>query len=252
MSGDSSRGLIILGALLALGLTAGAYLLGMQAKQIGGGRTSITVKGLAEKPVKADLAEWTLGVRVLGPTFAEALKNSRAALPQLKQFLMAQGFDAASLRDSPETVTEHFVQEESARGNMRQVQQGFEAQQNVVVTSKDLARIEAAYKGIVQFQADGHPVTYSRPLYLVSNLEDVKMSLIGAATQNAKTRAQEFAKNGNVQVGVMRSASQGAFYVLPEGGSTDVDDYGYGGVYDKTTVDKKARVVVTIEYGIER
>jgi uncharacterized protein len=104
----------------------------------------------------------------------------------------------------------------------------------------------------VQFQADGHPVTYQRPLYLVSNLEDVKMSLIGAATQNAKTRAQEFAKNGNVQVGLMRSASQGSFYVLPDGASTDVDDYGYGGVYDKTTINKKARVVVTIEYAIER
>jgi len=50
----------------------------------------------------------------------------------------------------------------------------------------------------------------------------------------------------------MRSASQGAFYVLPEGASTDVDDYGYGGVNDKTTIDKKARVVVTIEYAIER
>jgi hypothetical protein len=252
MSGDSSRGLIILGVLLAVGLTAGAYVLGTQTKQIGGGRTSISVKGLAEKPVKADLAEWTLGVSVLGPTFADALKNARAATPQLKQFLAAQGFDPASMRDAPEFVTEHFVQQESSRGNMRPVQQGYEANQSVVVTSNDLARVEAAYKNIVQFQADGHPVTYQRPLYLVSNLEDVKMSLIGAATQNAKTRAQEFAKNGNVQVGLMRSASQGSFYVLPDGASTDVDDYGYGGVYDKTTINKKARVVVTIEYAIER
>ena len=47
----------------------------------------------------------------------------------------------------------------------------------------------------------------------------------------------------------MRGASQGAFYILPAGASTDVDDY--GGAYDKTTIDKKARVVVTIEYAIE-
>jgi len=92
------------------------------------------------------------------------------------------------------------------------------------------AKVEAAYKAIVQFQADGHPVTYSAPMFLVSNLEDVKMSLIGAATQNAKTRAQEFAKNGNVQVGLMRSASQGSFYVLPDGASTDVDDAGWRSV----------------------
>lgn len=249
MAGDPSRALIILGMLLAVGMSAGAYLLGAQAKQIGGGRHSISVKGLAEKPVRADLAEWTVGVEVLGPTFSEALNKSRAALPRLKQFLMAQGFDAAAMRDSTETVSEHYVEQENARGNVRSVQQGYEARQSVVLTSSDLAKVEAAYKAIVQFQADGHPVTYSPPLFLVSNLEDVKMSLIGAATQNAKVRAQEFAKHGDVEVGPMRAASQGAFYILPVGATTDVDDY--GGVYDKSTIEKKARVVVTIEYAIE-
>jgi hypothetical protein len=47
----------------------------------------------------------------------------------------------------------------------------------------------------------------------------------------------------------MRSASQGAFYILPPNASTDSSEY--GGVYDKSTVDKKARVVVTIDYSIE-
>ena len=98
-------------------------------------------------------------------------------------------------------------------------------------------------------KADGHPITYSAPLFLVSNLEEVKMSLIGAATQNAKVRAGEFAKHGGVEVGPMRAASQGSFYILPAGAETDVNDY--GGAYDKSTIDKKARVVVTIEYAIE-
>lgn len=75
------------------------------------------------------------------------------------------------------------------------------------------------------------------------------MSLIGAATQNAKERAEEFAKHGGVTVGPMRAASQGSFYILPAGAETDV--YDYGGSYDKSTIDKKARVVVTIEYAIE-
>jgi hypothetical protein len=170
-------------------------------------------------------------------------------LPELKQFLTTQGFAAAAMRDSPETVTEHYVEQENAQGQLRNVQQGYEASQSIVLTSKDLPGMEAAYKAIVQFQADGHPVTYSAPLFLVSNLEDIKMSLIGAATENAKARAEEFAKHGDIKVGSMRDASQGAFYILPAGASTEVDDY--GGAYDKSTIDKKARVVVTIEYAIE-
>jgi hypothetical protein len=250
MVGDSSRALIILGVLLALGMSTAGYLLGAQAKQIGGQRQSISVKGLAEKPVRADIAEWTVGVQALGPTFAEALKKSRTALPELKQFLIAQGFNAAAMRDSPEDVAEHYVEQENVKGNVHNVQQGYEAHQSIVLTSSDLVRVEAAYRAIVQFQADGHPVTYSAPLFLVSNLEDVKMSLIGAATQNAKARAEEFAKHGGAKVGSMRNASQGAFYILPAGANTDLGDY--GGAYDKSTVEKKARVVVTIEYAIEQ
>jgi hypothetical protein len=84
----------------------------------------------------------------------------------------------------------------------------------------------------------------------VSNLEEVKMSLIGAAMRNSHARAEEFAKNGDVKVGSMRSASQGAFYIRPASANAAVSDW--GGTYDKTTVDKIARVVVTVDYGIER
>jgi hypothetical protein len=133
---------------------------------------------------------------------------------------------------------------------MRYVQQGFEATQSLTVTSEDLAKIEAASKAVLQFEAEGAPVKHGQPLFMISNLEEVTMSLIGAATQNALLRATEFAKNGNAKVGPMRSASQGAFYILPAGASMDVDDY--GGRYDKSTIDKLARVVVTIEYSIEK
>ncbi len=118
-----------------------------------------------------------------------------------------------------------------------------------MVTSSDLDLVDKARKAAVQFKADGHSIEYEDPRYLVSNLEQVKMSLIGAATRDARARAEEFAKNGGVQAGRMRSASQGAFNILAPGATTDVSEY--GGTYDTTTEDKIARVVVTIEYAIE-
>src|SRR5262249_50076568 len=150
----------------------------MQTKQIGAGRQTISVKGLAEKPVKADMAEWTTGVELEAPSFAEALKKLREAQPKLRQFLIAQGFAAESLKEAAERVVPHMVEQETSEGRIRMVQQGFEASQNITFAGQDLAKVEQAYKAIVQFQADGHPVTYSPPLFLISNLEDVKMSLI--------------------------------------------------------------------------
>ena len=44
--------------IFSVALVIAAAVLGYQVKQVGGGRDTISVKGLAEKPVKADRAEW--------------------------------------------------------------------------------------------------------------------------------------------------------------------------------------------------
>ncbi|MEO8016751.1 MAG: SIMPL domain-containing protein [Pseudomonadota bacterium] len=234
--------------LFSVALMISAAILGYQVKQIGGGHESISVKGLAEKPIKADRAEWTIRLQVKGATIAEALTRLRKEKPALDQFLATAGFDATSLSESNESAEPNFEEVEGRNGNMRSVQDGHVARQAVTINTADIAGVIAAAKGIVQFEADGHPVSYGAPQFLVSNLEDVKMSLIGAAMQNSRARAAEFAKNGDVKVGSMRSASQGAFYILPASANADVSDW--GGTYDKTTVEKIARVVVTVDYGI--
>ena len=233
----------------SVALILAASVLGYQVKQVGGGRETISVKGLAEKPIQADRAEWSVGLQVQGATIAEALGKLRKERPALDQFLATAGFDGKSVAESNETVEPNFEQVEGRNGNMRSVQVGHMARQTLTINTTDLAKIIAASKAIVQFQAEGHPVNYGPPQYLVSNLEEVKMSLIGAAMQNSRVRAGEFAKNGDVKVGSMRSASQGAFYILPAGANADVSDW--GGTYDKSTVDKVARVVVTVDYRID-
>jgi uncharacterized protein len=235
--------------IFSVALVIAAAILGYQVKQVGGGRETISVKGLAEKPVKADRAEWTVRIQVQGDTIASALARLRRERPELDGFLARAGFDKSALTESNESVEPNYEQVEGRNGNMRSVQQGHVARQSITVNTADIDKIIAASRAIVQFEADGHPVAYGEPQYLVSNLEEVKMSLIAAAMQNSRTRAAEFAKSGDVEVGAMRSASQGAFYILAATGDQDVSDW--GGSYDKSTVDKIARVVVTVDYGID-
>lgn len=249
MENRNGWALVLMGIVLAAGMSAAAFILGGKFKTLGDNRQSIVVKGLAEKPVQADLAEWSLGLRVEGAQFAEALEKMRKLRPVLNEFLATQGFPASGLEEGPEEVVPNMVEEANARGDFRMVQRGYVASQQLLLRSQDLARVTQAHKAIIQLAAEGHPVTYDAPRYLISDLESIKMSLIGAATRNARQRAEEFAQVGNVQVGTMRSASQGAFYILPASANSDASDY--GGVYDKSTIAKKARVVVTIDYGIE-
>ena len=234
--------------IFSLALIISAAILGYQVKQVGGGRETISVKGLAEKPIRADRVEWTVRIQVKGASNADALARLRKERPAVDEFLARAGFGTAAVSVSNEAVEPNYEQVEGRNGNMRSVQDGNVARQSLTINTTDIERIIAASRAIVQFEADGHPVSYGEPQFLVSNLEEVKMSLIGAAMQNSRARAGEFAKNGGVEVGPMRSASQGAFYILAAGADQDVSDW--GGSYDKTTVDKIARVVVTVDYGI--
>jgi len=68
--------------------------------------------------------------------------------------------------------------------------------------------------------------------------------------EKAHVRAEEFAKTSNVKVGVLKSASQGPFYIQAPNPDAD-DSSDYTGSYDTSTIEKKARLVVTIEYAIE-
>ena len=252
MEKKSIIAMAVLGGLLAMGMSGAAFILGTQAKKAVSAKpqaTQITVKGLAVKNVKADSVEWTLSISVVEPTFAAALAKLRSVRPVVDAFLTKEGIDKAGWKEGDEVVTPHMVTTYLENGAQKQEQQGFDGQQSITIVSKDLERIVKANKNILAVQAEGHPITAGDPLFLVGNLEDIKMSLIADATANARRRAEEFVKQDGVKVGVMRSASQGAFYILPEGGASDSDDY--GGVYDKSTINKIAKVVVTIVYNIQ-
>lgn len=242
------KAMVALGIFLAIGMSAAAFILGVQGKRAMSGQQSITVKGLAEKPIKADSAEWELMISVTQPTQAEALEKLATERKVVEDFLIGQGLDANTWTVDIETLNPHY-DEVFIKDTPRQVQNGYDAYQTIRVATKDLNKITNANKALLTLRAENHPVVARSPSYLVSDLENIKMSLIAAATKNARSRATEFVKQDGVKVGVMKSASQGAFYILPVGG--DAGDDSYGGVYDKSTIDKIARVVVTIVYSIE-
>ena len=243
-----SNAIIVLGLLLAIGMASAAFILGVQAKRAVAGQQSITVKGLAEKPISADSATWMLNIGVTDAEQRGALEKLATERKVLEAFLIEQGLPKETWDWSVEGIADHY-EEIFIKDTPRQVRKGFDAYQSVVISSKDLDKITLANQAILQLRADNHPVTAQPPAYLVSGLEQIKMSLISEATKNARSRATEFVKQDGVKVGVMKSANQGAFYILAKGG--EVSDDSYGGTYDKSTIEKTARVVVTIVYNIE-
>ncbi len=236
--------------ILSLGFVVSAGVMGYALKQSNSTKNSMTVKGLAEKPIKADLARWEVNLQTshASDSIPEAYQLLDQQMKILQQFFIEHGFQTAEIQLGNKSSQSYYEDVDNGEGRNIRTFKGYIAMQALVINSRDIKKIEKAAKDAYLLDEKGIGIEQT-PQYLVSNLEEIKMSLIANATKNAYSRANEFAKVGGVNVGAMRSASQGAFYILPESGSDEDSDY--GGAYDKETINKIARVVVTINYAIE-
>ncbi|ENX12396.1 hypothetical protein F889_00359 [Acinetobacter colistiniresistens] len=244
------RSLWLCALILSLGFIISAAVMGYALKQLNNNKNSIIVKGLAEKPIQADSARWEIKLQTnhTSDTIPQAYQLLDQHMQALQHFFVEHGFKAADMQLGNKSSQPYYEEVNMGEGRINREFKGYLAMQSFVISSRDIKKIEKAARDAYLLDEKGIAIE-QKPEYLVSNLEEIKMSLIANATKNAYSRANEFAKVGGAKVGMMRSASQGAFYILPESGSDDDSDY--GGAYDKATINKIARVVVTINYAIE-
>ncbi len=249
MNNNTSQSSILpwltLGTMLALGLIIAAFIIGQSAKQVASSRESITVKGTAEKAVKADKALWSVTVFTSASSVAQALPELQRQVEAIKKQLTTSDLLPANQLQQYDWTTEPIYQR--SEGYENQVV-GYRLTQRLGAVLNDVNMPIKLNNRVNQLIIQGTNLEHNETQYLVSNIEDIKLSLIAAATKNAHDRAIEFAKSGDVKVGAMRSASQGVFQISTPL-STGSDEY--GGEYNTTTIDKTARVVVTVNYGIQ-
>ncbi|QGM81137.1 SIMPL domain-containing protein [Otariodibacter oris] len=236
------------GIILALGLMASAFILGHQFKNLRQPGV-ITVKGVAEAEHNASVGTWQVQVSGWGRTYEEAMQNTQQNLNTAVKFLTSQGFteserSIANLSVNP--YTEEYIDD---FGKTRYRQNGFKANRSIHLSTKDLAKLQKTVSDIQNLIAVNQNISFYDPDYYLENLETIKRDLISKATQDAYMRAEQFAKTSNVNVGLLKSASQGYFEIKPVSSATNDSDYGGG--YDTSTIDKKVRLVVTIQYAID-
>src|ERR1700694_3746467 len=93
----SRGGIVALGLLLALGLIVGGWVLGAQIKATRLSDRYVTVKGLVERRVKADLAIWPLSYKEAGDDLASLYAKTEADRKTVLQFLGQQGIQPAEI-----------------------------------------------------------------------------------------------------------------------------------------------------------
>lgn len=229
--------------LIGAGLCAGGFFPGYYYYQTKLNANFVTVKGLSEMPVRADLAVWDLKFVVTNNDLSIAQQEIAQKAQTIVSFLKQQGFsDEEIIVESINTndlMANPYRNEGAATSRYILNQTITVRSQKVDLVANSLGKTgDLIAQGIVFENQYGTPVSY-----VFTKLNDIKPKMLEEATKNAEASAQEFAKSSNSTVGKIKYANQGVFSILPSEQTA--------GVSEASQIEKKVRVVSTIEYWLK-
>nr|WP_317894476.1 SIMPL domain-containing protein [uncultured Sphingomonas sp.] len=232
---DRGTALLVAAAILALGMILGGYLLGNGLVRAHHADRSVTVRGLAERNVTADLAVWTLNYSKQGLDLAEVQADIDRDTQSIRRFFASLGFPAEALAPAGAGVSQSYmngVQTVTVSQRLQLRTTDIARARQAVARQFDLVR-----QGVVLQEGSG--ISYS-----FTKLNDIKPAMVAEATRDARAAAEQFAKDSDTGVGGIKSATQGYFSVE----ARDGEQAGYG-VAD--TPFKKVRVVTTVDFYLD-
>ncbi len=236
---------VIVGILIALGAVVSTKILSSSIVEFQKLQNqTIRVTGSASKNITSDFA--TLKMRI--NTRSNDMKTGYAKLDKdvkfIKGFLIEKGIDEANIEVSPIDSYEFYKHVGSYTTNEIE---GYNLSVNIKASSKDVKKITEISKETDKIVNQDINIGYSDVEYYVSNLDDIKVEMVGEATKNAKERAKSMVAGTNGKIGVMTGARMGVFQIVPVN-STDVSDYG---INDTTSIEKKVISTVNATFMIK-
>jgi hypothetical protein len=238
---------IVRAVVIALGLALGGLLAGNGFARGRAADRYVTVKGVAEREARADLAIWPLRLVAADDDLARAHASLQRSLAQVREFLARQGIDTAQAALQDFSVTDARANQYGPgdRAGSRYV-----IRQTLVVRSTKPEQVLAASQRVAELVTAGVVLSSGGeygsggPTFVFTGLNALKPKMIAEATARAREAADQFARDSHTELGGIRTASQGVFEILPRDQAQ--------GITEESQIVKTVRVVSTVEYFLER
>jgi hypothetical protein len=240
---SDSRDALLRTVLLAAGIALAGFLAGhglVRARQVD---RFVTVRGLAEQEVRADLALWPLRLSAAANDVVSAQATVRQNLRAVRTFLARFGIDSTQMELQELQVTDAFA---NPYTQPSQIANRYVVQQTLMVRTTQLDQVIAASQATGDLVSAGVVVTSgqeygaSGPTYLFTRLNDLKPEMIREATAQARAAAEQFAQDSRSRLGGIRQASQGVFQILARDQAP--------GINEANQPAKIVRIVSTVEF----
>jgi uncharacterized protein len=207
----------------------------------------VTVKGVAEKTVKADMAIWDIGYKLTGDDLALLTTQSLDNQKNIIDFLMQKGFSKEEIQPQATTVLDQFAREYGdSKTPHRYIITGtitLRTDKVDLLMQAGQASAELIQKGIILANKNDYG---PNPRYLFTKLEELRPAMLQQATKSARLVAEQFAADSGSHVGAIRHASQGVFQIMSTNSNAGES---YGADTDQAgSINKVIRVVSSIDY----
>ena len=225
----------ILGALLGGGLVVLGYFISHGIVEIKSLDRTVTVKGLSEREVPADIAIWPIKFSETGKELNDLFTVIQQKTDLVTAFLKKQGFNENEI-----SISAPAIIDKQAQGYVDSSKAAFRYTASAIVTvyTANVDNVRESMKQLIELGKQGVAISgqnyETKTEFLFTKLNDLKPEMVEEATKNAREVAGKFAKDSNSRLGKIKTARQGQFSINNR---------------DSTTAYiKKVSVVSTLEY----
>lgn len=222
----------VMGSLLfSMGVICSSITLGMAVYKSRQTPRYVSVKGLAEREVEADMAVWPIKFTITDNDLESMQKQIEKKRSIITEFLTKQGFSKEEIFYGTPTIRDRETRSYGDHRKFRYV-----AEMDIKVRSSKVLTVENTLQKAEELVAKGivlEDYWEARPQFIFTKLNAIKPAMIQAATISARKAAEQFAEDSGSKVGNIRNATQGSF---------SIEDMRH------IPTKKYVRVVTTIQY----
>lgn len=234
---------IIISTILSFGLIVSAALLSNAIHNANRSENKITVKGVAEKRIKADKALINIVLSTSNTNLEEAKKNimdkEAAALNIVKLLeLKNDEYQIGNVKILPKFSNRQQDKENKILS--------YDVSQSITIMPKNIDKVDNIYEKFQELKWEFNNIQVTKPEYYITGIEKYKKDLLVEATKNAEYRALEMLKVNNNEIDSLENIVQGQFEILP-----DKEDISRINENENNQMFKKLRSVITATYLIK-
>ncbi|MFN5615825.1 MAG: SIMPL domain-containing protein, partial [Brevundimonas sp.] len=181
----------VFGGLIAMGLVGAGAFIGSGIVNAQVGNRQVTVRGLAERDVVADLAVLNLSFRAANDDLPTAQAKIDRDLALVRTFLTRQGYPEEAVSIGRLQVLDTRAREYSSGDNVVR----FILTQSVTVRTTDVQRVAQTERALNDLVREGVQLDFSAPTYVFTRLNAVRPEMIAEATASARSGAEQFARD---------------------------------------------------------